>query len=61
MCINDSTKIPDGSKCPAFALVTRCIPATVCGGSSGEKSGACLLLHDCVLFYVLSTVLHRDV
>ena len=24
MCINESTKIPDGSKCPAFALVTRC-------------------------------------
>jgi hypothetical protein len=23
MCISDTTKIPDGSKCPAFALVTR--------------------------------------
>lgn len=27
MCINDSSKIPDGSKCPAFALVTRCFEA----------------------------------
>ena len=46
MCINDSTKIPDGSKCPAFALVTRCVPATVCGGSSksDEKSGGYFLL-----------------
>ncbi len=45
MCINDSTKIPDGSKCPAFALVTRCIPVTVCGGSSksDEKSGGYFL------------------
>lgn len=43
MCINDSSKIPDGSKCPAFALVTRCFrtPST---SSSGNNDGELLVV-----------------
>lgn len=37
MCVNESSKIPDGSKCPAFALVTRCFhPEAGATNTEGE-------------------------
>jgi hypothetical protein len=37
MCINDSSKLPDGSKCPAFALVTRCFRPASAESAQGES------------------------
>lgn len=37
VCINDTRRIPDGSKCPAFALVVR-------GGVDGKKKEAMLVV-----------------
>lgn len=43
MCINDSTKIPDGRKCPAFTLVTRCFRPPSEGATEGECRRTCVL------------------